>query len=340
MIVLSLCVLRVSAVNLVMSMKLNLPIFDHVSNSKSILIAGMGGGFDIFCGLPIYLELKDRGLNVHLANYSFTDLSTEFDELKNTVHLTASLIGVSAAVESFNPYFPERYLAQWLKENRGDDVTVWCFKKTGVHPLLENYQTLVKHLGIDAIILIDGGVDSLMHGDEAALGTIVEDSVSLVAVGELRDVPVRLSVCVGMGAEQDISYPQVFENIAQLAEAGAFIGSCSLTKNFPSYQAYEAAVLFAQSQPYQDPSVINSSIVSAVQGNHGNFHLTTKTNGSHLSISPLMAIYWFFELSAVAERNMFYSHIRYTMSFRDAFMNLSQVRMMLPQRIPSRNRLG
>ena len=179
-----------------------------------------------------------------------------------------------------------------------------------------------------------------MHGDESGLGTIVEDSVSLVAVGELQNVPIRLTACVGMGAEQDISYPQVFENIAQLAEAGAFLGSCSLTKNLPSYQAYESAVLFTQGQPYQDPSVINSSIVSAVQGNHGNFHMTAKTKGSHLSISPLMAIYWFFELSAVAERNMFYSYLRHTMTFRDAFMSLSQIRMMLPQRKPSRNTLG
>src|SRR5215213_9754771 len=104
-------------------MNLNLPIIDQVSNCKSILIAGMGGGFDIFCGLPIYFELKD------------------------------SLIGVTAAVETYMPYFPERYLAQWLKEKRGDDATIWCFKKTGVDPLLENYRTLVKHLGIDAIIL-------------------------------------------------------------------------------------------------------------------------------------------------------------------------------------------
>lgn len=317
-------------------MNLNLPIFDQVSSCKSILIAGMGGGFDIFCGLPIYFELKERGLNVHLANYSFTDL----DELKNGIELTDSLIGVTAAVETFIPYFPEGYLARWLKEKRNDDTTIWCFKKTGVHPLLENYRKLVQHLSIDAIILIDGGVDSLMHGDEAQLGTIVEDSISLVAVGELDNVPVRLSVCIGMGAEQDIAYAQVFENIAQLAEAGAFLGSCSLSKRFASYEAYEEAVLFVQSQPYQDPSVINSSIVSAVQGNHGNFHLTAKTKGSHLSISPLMAIYWFFELSAVAERNMFYSQIRYSMTFRDAFLNLSQIRMMFPPRKPSRNTLG
>ena len=77
-------------------MDLNLPIFDHISNSKSILIAGMGGGFDIFCGLPIYFELKRQGLNVHLANYSFSP----FEHLSNGTFLTDSLVGVTADIES------------------------------------------------------------------------------------------------------------------------------------------------------------------------------------------------------------------------------------------------
>lgn len=317
-------------------MNLNLPIFDQVADCKSILIAGMGGGFDIFCGLPIYIELKELGLNVHLANYSFTD----FSEFKEDAWLAEGLIGITADIDTYNPYFPELSLTQWLRDKRGEEVTVWCFQKEGVQPLLEAYKALVAHLGIDAIILIDGGVDSLMHGDESELGTIVEDTVSLVAVSMLENIPVRLTACVAMGAEQDMSYPQVFENIAELAQANAFLGSCSLTKRFASYQAYEEAVLFAQKRPYQDPSVINSSIISAVQGFHGNYHMTTKTKNSHLSISPLMAIYWFFELDAVVERNMFVGTIRDTHTFRQAFHKLIQRRLELVQRKPSRNRFG
>jgi hypothetical protein len=318
------------------NLDLNLPIFDRVANCKNILIAGMGGGFDIFCGLPIYFELKQRGLNVHLANYSFSYL----DFFKEGIQLTESLYGVGAGRKLVTPYFPERYLAQWFHEKRGEEVTIWTFQKLGVRPLSKNYRVLVDHLGIDCIILIDGGVDSLMHGDESGVGTIVEDTISLVAVGELQNVPVKLSVCVGMGAEQDISYPQVFENIAELAGVGAFLGSCSLTKNFPSYQAYEEAVLFVQGQAYQDPSVINSSIISAVQGKHGNYHLTPKTKNSFLSISPLMAIYWFFELSAVAERNMFYSHVGTSQTFNDALRNVMQISPFLSKRQPSRNTFG
>lgn len=317
-------------------MNLNLPIYDDVANCKSILIAGMGGGFDIFCGLPIYFELKERGMNVHLANYSFTDLTDTID----AITLTNSLIGVNATTESYNPYFPELYLAKWLKETRDDDAIIWCFAKTGAVPLHDNYKVLVKHLGIDAILLIDGGVDSLMHGDEAQLGTVIEDTISLIAVGELEDIPVRLTACIGMGAEQDVSYPQVFENIAELAACNAFLGSCSLSKRFPSYAAYEEAVLYVQGQEYHDASVINSSIISAVQGKHGNYHLTSKTKGSFLSITPLMAIYWFFELSAVADRNMLYSQLRYTITFRDAFLIMMQVRTLTSKRPPSQNTFG
>ena len=150
----------------------------------------------------------------------------------------------------------------------------------------------------------------------------------------------KLTACVGMGAEQDISYPQVFENIAQLAGAGAFLGACALTKNFTSYQSYEEAVLYVQAKAYQDPSVINSLIISAVQGNHGNYHLTAKTKNSHLSISPLMSLYWFFELSAIAERNMFYSHIGTSQTFHDALRDVMQVSRCLKKRQPSRNTLG
>jgi hypothetical protein len=52
-------------------MHLNLPILDQLMAHENILIAGMGGGYDIFCGLPIYFDLRARGKQVHLANYSF-----------------------------------------------------------------------------------------------------------------------------------------------------------------------------------------------------------------------------------------------------------------------------
>ena len=44
---------------------------------------------------------------------------------------------------------------------------MYAFPRAGVQPLRAAYQALVDHLGIDAIVLVDGGTDILMRGDEA-----------------------------------------------------------------------------------------------------------------------------------------------------------------------------
>ncbi|MCA9883472.1 MAG: hypothetical protein H6670_00015 [Anaerolineaceae bacterium] len=140
-------------------MQLNLPINHLLENSENILIAGAGGGFDVFCGLPIYFTLRDMGKNVHLANYSFSPLEivsyySEVDVLRDGL-----LVGAKAGVPyKFNHgYFPEGYLSRWFKEVREEDVTIWMFAKVGPSLLNEFYQQLVEHLKIDTLILIDGG---------------------------------------------------------------------------------------------------------------------------------------------------------------------------------------
>lgn len=47
-----------------------LPVFERLASAKSVLIAGAGGGFDVFAGLPLYAALRKRGTAVHLANLS------------------------------------------------------------------------------------------------------------------------------------------------------------------------------------------------------------------------------------------------------------------------------
>lgn len=303
-------------------MRLNLPILDQVSNCKNLLIAGMGGGFDVFCGLPIYFELTDRGQRVHLANYSFSELAG----LKNMTRLTDSLVGVNADIEGSFTYFPELYLSQWFRETHGEEITIWCFEKTGVRPLIENYEVLAEHLDIDGVILVDGGVDGLMRGDEPYVGTMVEDSISLLAVGDLKNISVRIVASLGMGAEWEVSYWQVFENIATLTKMGAFFGSCSLTQAMQAYQLYEHAVTFVHDKPAQKPSVINSSVISAVHGHYGNHHLTERTKGGELRISPLMATYWFFDLRALVRQHLFYSKMRYTDTVQEAWVAFERAR--------------
>src|SRR2546422_1406915 len=109
-------------------MHLDLPFASCLSEQAPILVAGMGGGFDVFCGLPIYFELQRRGHPGHLASVSFAPLA----EYRDGDWLSDTLLGVSAADQGLSGYHPERFLARWLEEKQGRKVTIWCFEPTGV----------------------------------------------------------------------------------------------------------------------------------------------------------------------------------------------------------------
>lgn len=113
----------------------NLPFFGELEQSKTVLLAGAGGGFDIFCGLPLYFSLKALGKTVYLANLSFSYLPD--DEARSSPYW----LKVTADTARPRDYFPEQHLATWFRQ-QGQETPIYCFERTGFKPLLESYQTL------------------------------------------------------------------------------------------------------------------------------------------------------------------------------------------------------
>ncbi|MFN8375522.1 MAG: DUF1152 domain-containing protein [Anaerolineae bacterium] len=300
-------------------MQLNLPIFDKLADSQNILIAGAGGGFDIFSGLPIYFTLREMGKTVHLANYSFTDLRLAAIASEMETLILDLLAGAKGNVQHPLQYLPEPYLVQWFKQVRGEDVTVWMFANTGGHPLALAYEHLIKRLKIDAIILVDGGVDSLMRGDESGSGTLVEDTLSLSAVRNL-DVPVKILACIGFGTEVEeaVCHYNALENMADLTKAGAFLGACALTPQMPAFQQFESACRYVWDQPDHHKSHISTRIIPAVRGEFGNYDMYNLNRGS-VFVSPLMGLYWFFDAPTVIKHNLLIDTVAETQTKEDAF---------------------
>jgi hypothetical protein len=252
-------------------MQLNLPFLDQLTNSNHILIAGAGGGFDILCGLPIYFTLRAMGKQVSLANYSFTEFGLVKVVSDPEILLDGLLMGAHGPLRYPLKYFPEGYLSQWFKEVRGEDVTVWMFAKTGAAPLVQGYAALSERLGFDALILVDGGVDSLMRGDESGTGTLLEDTISLIAADTLN-IPTKILACLGFGTEveEQVCHYRALENIALLAREGAFLGSCALTPQIEVFQLFEAASRYIWEQPDHPKSHISTRIIPAVHGEFEN----------------------------------------------------------------------
>ncbi len=300
---------------------LQLPFFDAIADAKTILLAGAGGGFDIFSGLPLYFGLRGMGKAVHLANLSFSRLYAS-----NGKRLGTALVEITAQTAGFERYFPELHLARWLAA-QGEPSSIYGIDREGVKPVSAAYRTLNELLKPDAVILIDGGTDSLMRGDEAGLGTPEEDIASIAAVNAL-DVPTKLLVCLGFGVDtyHGVCHAQFLEAVAEITRNGGFLGAWSLTQEMPEVKRYIEAVDYVNGIMFNHPSIVSSSIVSAIEGEFGNHHRNYRTEGSHLFINALMSLYWCFRLDKVAERILYLDAIRETESNRDLTLSIEYFR--------------
>lgn len=311
---------------------LKLPFAEKLETAYHILIAGAGGGFDIFGGLPLYFALKAQGKMVHLANYSFTDLQAFDGEW-----LTPTMMKVTSETSGFDGlYFPEWQLAKWLAQHH-ITTPVFTFNRSGVLPLHQNYKLLVETLNLDTIILVDGGTDSLMRGDEDGLGTPGEDLASIASVFPL-DIPHKMLMCVGFGVDHyhGVSNDLSFGAIAELTQLGGFLGSISLVSQMPEVEQYKAATEFVFSAMPQDSSIVSTSIITSIEGHYGDYHANNRTRGSKLWINPLMPICWFFNLEIVAKRNLLLEQLYLTDTFRDVVRAIATFRQFRPGRLRHR----
>lgn len=275
-------------------------LFSRLRDSKHVLVAGAGQGFDIFAGLPIALALQAAGKRVSFANLSFAHLSNTSAEW-----LHPNLAVVTPETTGQDRHFPERALAQWLSQ-QGTPATVFAFENVGLRPLTLAYRALCGHLRPDAIVLVDGGTDLLMFGDEAGLGTPQEDMVSLAAIAAL-DVPQRLVACIGFGVDSHhgVCHAHFLENVATLEREGAYLGSFSVPRHSSEGARFLEAIRFAQAATPARPSIVNGSIAAALEGHFGDAHFTERTAGTELFINPLMGLYFTFDLPSLARRSLY-----------------------------------
>ncbi|MFI0088193.1 DUF1152 domain-containing protein [Streptomyces bobili] len=309
------------------------PLFARLADAERILVAGAGGGFDIYSGLPLALSLLHQGKQVYLANLSFSALAG----LPIDDWVAPDVAAVTPDSAPHQSYFPERTLAQWLRVH-GYPCTVYAFPQTGVRPLRAAYQALIELHGVDAVVLVDGGTDILMRGDEAGLGTPEEDLTSVAALAALDGIATRLVVSVGFGVDayHGVNHVQVLESIAALERAGAYLGAFSIPRATREGALYLDAVAHAQDHTPERPSIVNGSIAAAVRGSFGDVRFTDRTRISELFVNPLMALYFAFDLPGLAARCLYLDRIEDTHLMRQVHSRIAEFRESVVTRPPRR----
>ncbi|MFI7599269.1 DUF1152 domain-containing protein [Actinoplanes sp. NPDC049681] len=306
------------------------PLFAALAPARSVLIAGAGGGFDVYAGLPLAIALWRSGVRVHLANLSFSELVL----IDRDSWVAEHVVAVTPDTTSPDWYFPEGTLARWLAAHDLPS-TVYAFPPLGVQLLREAYRHLVGTLDIDAVVLVDGGTDILLRGDESNLGTPVEDIASLAAVAGL-DVPVKLVSCLGFGidAHDGVNHVEVLENLAALDRDGGYLGALSIPNTSREAALYRAAVADAQAATPARPSIVNGQIAAATRGAFGDAQFTQRTSGSPLFVNPLMAIYFTVDLDKLAARCLYLDRLENTLGRRQVTGRIEAFRNEVSTRIP------
>src|SRR5262245_35444530 len=98
------------------------PLLARLQRHSRILIAGAGGGFDVYAGLPLYVALKSAGHDVFLANLTFTSLAQT-----DCRYLAPHVAVATQESTGGDRYFPERRLAEWL-HTAGYPSAVYAFE--------------------------------------------------------------------------------------------------------------------------------------------------------------------------------------------------------------------
>ena len=143
---------------------------------------GAGGGYDIFSGLPLYFGLKSLGRR----------FTSPICRSRVCTPRKANVWGRrwwKSPPTSRAPALLPGTAPGPLAGEAGDRTPIYGIDRTGARPIAEAYRTLQERLKPDAVILVDGGTDSLMRGDEAGLGTPEEDIASIAAVDRPRYRP-------------------------------------------------------------------------------------------------------------------------------------------------------
>lgn len=293
--------------------------------ARNVLIAGCGGGFDVYTGVPLAIGLIAEGRSVVLGNLSFSHL-----EDSGCRKVAATAWRVDPAAREM-PYFPEKWLAEWLAR-RDIELPVYGLGKSGVVPLAEAYRAVIAEHAIDAVVLADGGTDSVIFGDEPGLGTVAEDAVSVVAaVAAFPDAVLSL---LGFGVDHfhGVSHHSFLENVATLTRDGALLGSTSLVAGRPEADGFLSLVDYANQRQPRHRSIVCNSIASAIRGEFGDVHASERTAGTELFINPLMAQVWALRAEAVMKRMRFAAALAGSQTFEEALLAIERHRGVVTPR--------
>lgn len=305
---------------------------------RTVLLCGCGGGFDFVHSLALYPELHRLGKTVIIGSYSFGNPAKISGAVPVFPEDGAIAVRAAASNVADAHYGPEVHVCSYLDKvypSSGPHfVYAYYARAFTVSTLAKLYRNLIAAHSVDAVVIVDGGSDSLMVGDEEGLGDPIEDAVSVAAVASLSGLRAKVLVVVGLGTDRfnHVSDAASLRAVAELTQAGGFLGAVSLEPSAPGSAFYRGCLEHIyERQGFR--SVLAGTIDSAIQGWFGRDSvpsiLERRVRPGELFFWPLMAVLWGFDVEAVAQRSLIGRWIRDCQSVQDCYAELHKGRSEL-----------
>jgi hypothetical protein len=309
---------------------------------RTVLLCGCGGGFDFVHSLTLYPELRRLGKTVVIGSYSFGNPAKISGAVPVFDADEALAVRVTAASVADAFYGPEVHVCSYLDTvypaSAPHSVYAYYARAFTVPTLSALYRQLIAAHAVDAVVLVDGGSDSLMVGDEEGLGDPIEDAVSVAAVAGLRALRAKVLIVIGLGTDRfnQVSDAASLRAVAELTRAGGFLGAVSLEPAAAGSVFYRGCLEHIyERQGFR--SVLAGTIDAAIQGWFGRETvpplLEERVAPGELFLWPLMAMLWGFDVEAVARRSLIGRWIRDCRSVPECYAEFYKGRVALGTRL-------
>jgi hypothetical protein len=281
---------------------------DRLLSCDVILLYGCGGGFDIYAGVPLYLELLKKNKTVYLMNCSFTD-----DLYKYSVDdkCIVQINGTECLTRKNEVYFPEYTLASFLK------TPVYAVRLVDHISIAKELTDFVIKNKVSCIIVIDAGHDAILFGDEKQCGSPIEDVTTVLSVNSVvNNVISEFNI---------ITYVACISAPTEHMDFDLFLDHFKLFENAFIHQANNDASFINTFSELLDRtsldlrSVPNECLLAAMRGLFGvnfvNPRLKQRALRDSFSVAdyptirPETSLYYFIELSDLIRKSPFYTKL-------------------------------
>lgn len=272
------------------------PFEERVQGAQNVLLAGVGGGFDLLACLPLYYKLVAEGKTVTLVNFSNLDLEELHAATEPQEILQDRLFMIGSKMNNWLQHYPSGMVSLWFEQTYQEQVPVYLIMRQGIPQVQECYQKIVTKHHIDTILFCGFGMNSIMMGDEEMCGNMLHSTINEMAIKHL-EVPNKLLVTFGLETTHKarVSYNSVMDNISLHMQWKNYLGVSFMFPEDHSFLYMKNCYDFIASKQHHERSNLIELLLLGV---HGKVGLVKQDK-----ITCLMSHVHAFDLQGVANAN-------------------------------------